>query len=198
MEFALLFVCTGNTCRSPIAERLALAGLAAAGATGLQVGSAGTRALPGRPMEVRAAKAIRRAGGLPDGFRTRRLDADLVRRAGLILTAAREHRAAVVELEPAAVRRTFTMLEFAALAAELPEHAELAPPSGTPAERAGVLAAEAARLRGRIPPLADYDIADPIGGRRKAYTQAVHTIAGALAIPLARIGRDPRSPAQAR
>src|SRR5437899_5225853 len=115
MEFTLLFVCTGNTCRSPIAERLALARLATAGATGLQVGSAGTRALPGRPMEVRAAKAIRRAGGLPDGFRTRRLDADLVRRAGLILTATREHRAAVAELEPAAVRRAFTMLEFAAL-----------------------------------------------------------------------------------
>jgi len=116
----------------------------------------------------------------------------------------------VAELEPAAVRRTFTLLEFAALAAELPADADgihvvraraltadrPADTAGTPAERARALAAGAARLRGRIPPLPAYDIADPIGGRRKAYTQAVQTIGAALAIPLARITQgQPAQPA---
>jgi protein-tyrosine-phosphatase len=50
MTFNLLFVCTGNTCRSPMAEALARAALADRGWTGVEVASAGVAALPGSPV----------------------------------------------------------------------------------------------------------------------------------------------------
>ncbi len=187
MSFRLLFVCTGNTCRSPIAERLARAALAPAELFGLEIGSEGTRAVAGRPMEKRAARVIRRAGADPEGFRTRRLTADLVAGADLILTATRGHRAAVVDLDPRAVRRTFTLRELAAIAAALPP-GEVT--GAQPADRAHALVAAAQRHRGLVP-VGDLDIADPIGGRRKAYAQATAAIAEALDGPLGYLLGDP-------
>ena len=176
LSFELLFVCTGNTCRSPIAERLAQAMLAPAEPHGLQIGSAGTKAAAGQPLEQQTAWAIRRAGADPEGFRTRPLTAALVAAADLILTAALRHRAVVAELNPRAARRTFTLRELAAIAAVIPPGAVTGP---YPADRAHALVAAAQRHRGLVP-VADHDIADPIGGRHKAYAQAAAAIAEAL------------------
>jgi protein-tyrosine phosphatase len=57
----ILFVCTGNICRSPSAERLATA-------AGASASSAGTRAVIGHPMHPESARVLRDLGGDPDGF----------------------------------------------------------------------------------------------------------------------------------
>ncbi|MBC3761648.1 arsenate reductase/protein-tyrosine-phosphatase family protein [Quadrisphaera oryzae] len=116
----VLVVCTGNICRSPIAERVLQAGLDAAavpGAPRVRVVSAGTGAVVGHAMEPEAAAAVRASGASPDGHAARQVTAADVRDAALVLTATREHRSAVVRLAPAAVRRSFTLREAARIAA---------------------------------------------------------------------------------
>src|SRR6266540_634052 len=133
-RFHILFVCTGNLCRSVIAERLTRHGLAArlgAGAAAFRVASAGTRGLIPAAID----------------------DADL------ILCASRDHRDEAVVMRPTASRRAYLFREFTRLAAYASP-----PAAGEAAvDRARRVVAEAARLRGRVPyvePAAD-EIEDP-------------------------------------
>jgi protein-tyrosine phosphatase len=160
--FGVLFVCTGNLCRSPIAERLlatALAGPVAAGA--LTVTSAGTRTRAGRPMERAAALVLGEVGVEEAGFVSSRLDEAAVNGADLILVAAREHRSATVSMAPAAMRRTFTLVEFARLLALVDD----APVDGrSPLESCRTLVESVAKQRGRVFLGAEAeDLPDPIG-----------------------------------
>ncbi|MEE3921705.1 hypothetical protein V2I01_36000 [Micromonospora sp. BRA006-A] len=58
------------------------------------------------------------AGADPAAFRTRRLRAEHLTGAALVLTATRRQRSACTSLAPAALTRTFTLRQFARLAAE--------------------------------------------------------------------------------
>jgi protein-tyrosine phosphatase len=81
-ELRVLFVCTGNTCRSPLAEGIFRAKLAKAGLDArVEVDSAGTRAGdPGGPPDARAREVARRHDVDLDGLRGRGLvPADLER-----------------------------------------------------------------------------------------------------------------------
>lgn len=102
----VLFVCTGNICRSPLAEQLLAA------RTGMAVTSAGTRAVPGAPMDRAMAAELVRLGRSPAGCVARRLDVGMVAGARLVLGLAREHREAAVRLAPAAHSRCFTLAEY--------------------------------------------------------------------------------------
>lgn len=103
----ILFVCTGNICRSPTAERLAAASLRAS--------SAGTRAVIGAPMHPEAARVLRDLGGDPAGFVARQLTPKIAADADLVLTMTTEHRDAVLEMAPRQLRRTFTLTEASLL-----------------------------------------------------------------------------------
>jgi protein-tyrosine phosphatase len=107
----LLFVCTGNICRSPTAERLTRAFAVNHGLSQLTASSAGTRAVVGYVMEPTAAEMLRRLGGDPKGFRARQLSPANVASADLILTMTTRHRDRVLSESPRAMRRTFTLLE---------------------------------------------------------------------------------------
>ena len=114
---SILTVCTGNICRSPVVEVL----LRAAAGDAFQISSAGTRAVVGAGISAPMAALLADGGFSPLFFSARQIFPDHVRAADLVLTATVAHRATVVEMAPAAVRRTFTVLEFARIMALLGE-----------------------------------------------------------------------------
>lgn len=161
MSFAVLFVCTGNICRSPSAELLFRDRLPEG--ADVSVSSAGTHGLEGHGVDQPTALALRELGIDPSRHRARRLDVRLLDVADLILTAASNERAIVLQSQPLLLARTFTLREFARLATE-PQLAY----SGSGVTSPGDLrlrVAEIATRRGSFPPLGtgENDIADPFG-----------------------------------
>lgn len=114
----ILTVCSGNICRSPLAEQLLRARLDDV-APRVNVASAGTIADDGVPMDAQAGELSRRYGGDPEPHRSRLLNERQIMTADLVLTATRAHRAAVVSLVPRASRYTFTLPQFASLLQQL-------------------------------------------------------------------------------
>jgi protein-tyrosine phosphatase len=151
--YDVLVVCEGNLCRSPLAERLLRLRLAD---SGVRVASAGVHAVVGAPMDASAAAELTRLGGDPSGFEARQLTASMATEADLVLAATRALRGRVVAAAPAALKRTFTLLELAALLE--------APPWGNlDADRLDTLA-RAADWRSSVSGLGrDLDVPDPIG-----------------------------------
>lgn len=96
----MTFVCTGNICRSPIAEKVFATELERAGlADGVRVTSAGTGGWHvGSPADERAA-ALLRAEGYPAEHRARQIDSDLLS-ADLIVALDNTHRRALQSKVP--------------------------------------------------------------------------------------------------
>jgi protein-tyrosine phosphatase len=179
----VLFVCSGNICRSPLGAQLLTARLGP-DAPAFVVESAGTIADDGARMDDAAAAQSRRLGGDPSAHRSRYLTPEIAASADLVLTAERSHRAAVASLAPRAAKRAFTIKQFARVLGGLePGDFEGV---GTPEQ----LVERVARLRGSVPPPADPaddDADDPY--RRSEAThvrvadeidRAIETIAAAV------------------
>lgn len=86
---SLLFVCAGNVCRSPFAERYAAV---AAPGTSVVFGSAGFEALEGYGMDAAMAAELVARGGSASGFRARALDPAMMADADLVLTMTLRQR----------------------------------------------------------------------------------------------------------
>jgi len=176
MSFSILFVCTGNICRSPLAERLLKARLGAAVGDrrgSFVVGSAGTHGWEGSAMDPSAAAELVRLGGDPTDFRGRQLTAQIIAGADLVLTATRAHRRVVLGELPEALRRTFTMCEFAHLV-----DGGAAADRDTTGTAAGLVAWAASR-RGSAT-RDDYDIADPYGASAVIHQQVADHISACV------------------
>ena len=190
---SILVVCTGNVCRSPYLERRLRHELAG---TGIAVASAGTKALAGLEMDEGTRERLDAAGSDARGFRARQVTPELVAGADLVLAAAREHRTAVAQLHPAALRRVFTVSDFA----DLVDGLTVVDPDADPladvdASWVRQVAAAAARRRGSIVARqSGVDITDPIGGPPSAFGQMADEVDAAL-VPIVRALRDlPGSP----
>lgn len=147
----------------------------------IQVVSAGTRGFDDAPMDPPAAEQLRRLGGDPSDFRSRSLTNQMCEQADLILTATRAHRAFVLERVPRALRRTFTLREFAEAAAMVRRGRPDAP------ELHDTVRLSAASRGAVTLTDADYDVLDPYGApvethRRTAdgIHQATESIATSL------------------
>ena len=181
MTSRILVVCTGNVCRSPLAERL----LAATLDPSVEVTSRGTHAWTDQDFSPEMAALLKRRRGIVAGARVAvRLTAADVRGADLVLGMEREHRAAAVRMHPAAVQRAFTLAEFARLLTEidtkLPSRADLD-------HRVELLVGRAHRGRRPVPAALD-DIVDPIGQPPRVYEEVFDQIDVAVARIAAVIG----------
>jgi glycine hydroxymethyltransferase len=106
----ILFICTGNVCRSPMAE--ALFRRVTDGRGAFRVLSAGLGALDGQPPTSHSVTAMRELGLDISGQRSRMLTTELVRMADYIFGMTRGHVETVALLYPAAAEKTFLLREF--------------------------------------------------------------------------------------
>jgi protein-tyrosine phosphatase len=118
VDFAVLFVCTGNVCRSPTAELLFRAW--ADPQAPVAAHSAGTHALVGAPIDTSTAVVLGESGLDPSLHSGTQFEARMAADADLVLTAQRKHRDLIIGKIPSTFRRTFTLKEFARLVHAIP------------------------------------------------------------------------------
>ena len=105
-----LFICTGNICRSPMAEGLLRKLLA--GRTDVRVVSAGVNAIRGQPASLHTVEVLRRLGIDLTQFRSQPLTDTLVAQATWIFAMTRSHLDTIHLLFPEAVDKAFLVCEF--------------------------------------------------------------------------------------
>jgi protein-tyrosine phosphatase len=111
VSFRILFVCSGNTCRSPLAEVIARRTFREHGWDDVDVASAGTFATDGGRVSAGSLE-VARANGLDlEAFESRALTPEEIGRADLILVMEPGHRSAVLGLDPQADTKTLLVGE---------------------------------------------------------------------------------------
>jgi protein-tyrosine phosphatase len=162
---SILVVCTGNICRSPMAEGILRTLLRGRGVGGVDVSSAGVAGWDGSGATPEAVQAMAQNGIDISEHVARRLDPAMVKRAGLVLGMAEEHSEAAVFMDPTASDRTFTLKELVKLLDHSPEAAaDTMSNEDAPRRLRGAMErAASARAAGRVQLPADQDVADPLG-----------------------------------
>jgi protein-tyrosine phosphatase len=117
LRWTMVLVCSGNTCRSPMAEAIAKDVLAKQRgiapddleAAGLRIVSAGVYAAPGSPPSPEAVDALAKMDIDMRPHRSRRLSLELIHEADVIYCMTRGHLEAIVEAAPYAADKTFLL-----------------------------------------------------------------------------------------
>jgi protein-tyrosine phosphatase len=179
----VLFVCTGNICRSPMAEQVFRARY---GDNYIEFSSSGIGALVGSGMPAQAAAISRQFGGVPDGHIARQITQEMIAESDLVIALSREHRSEVVRTYPRANRYTFTLREFARV---LETHSESARAMLIPRTAAAAVGV----IRDSIPIISsqrgyasrpavpeDDDVIDPYGRDQAVYDRSGREIGEAV------------------
>jgi protein-tyrosine phosphatase len=117
LRTTILFVCSGNTCRSAMAEAIARRVISEQmhvpeddlEKKGINVLSAGAFAMPGSRAAAPAVEAVKDLGADLTRHRSRPLTVELIHQADMIFTMSRSHSSAVAALVPSAVEKTATL-----------------------------------------------------------------------------------------
>ena len=108
----ILFVCTANVCRSPMAQEIFNA-LAADGRLPIRAESAGTAALEGEPMAPNTVAVLEEAGIYPAPHRARQVSGTMIEEAALVLTMSPRHAAKLRPLASVSPTEILTLPEYA-------------------------------------------------------------------------------------
>ena len=169
-------VCTGNICRSPMAERLLAAHAARLGASA-EVASAGVRALVGHPAEPGAVAAMARRGIDLGDHVARSATPDLVDAADLVVTMEAAHLVDLVSERGDRFERTFTLPELVDRCADHPGR------PGAPLCDWLAAVGEGRSARALVG-ATGLDVADPYGGSGRRFLRCadeLDELCGALA-----------------
>jgi protein-tyrosine-phosphatase len=107
----VLFVCTGNTCRSPMAEGLFRK--AVRGRADFATSSAGVAASRGRPASEETASVLKRRDAALDSFASRMVTAEILAEATHVFAMTEDHLAILEERFPEHTDKFFLVREFA-------------------------------------------------------------------------------------
>lgn len=173
-QFRILTICTGNICRSPVAERLLQAALGGE----VLVSSAGVNAVVGSPIHPAMVTLLEGADVDAGHFAARQVVPRDIRSADLVLALTRDHRARLVQEAPAALRRSFTLLEFARIVSS----PDLPPiPPGTVDVRLRAIVPLATQHRAPAQVADSDDVPDPYGREAADYELVYALIRDAVA-----------------
>lgn len=103
----ILFICTGNTCRSPMAEYLYRK------ITGKEAASAGLSANEGASASEEAVTVMRERGIDLSKHRARQVDVPMLEAANRVLTMTEGHKAMLCYAAPAYAEKVMTLCEWA-------------------------------------------------------------------------------------
>ena len=107
----IMFVCTGNTCRSPMAAAMAAQIFAESGLTA-EISSAGVNAFQGRPASCHAITVMEEGGLCLQSHKASVVCGETLESASLVLTMTASHRAVLLSDYPAAEDKIFTLAEY--------------------------------------------------------------------------------------
>ena len=109
---SILFVCTGNSCRSIMAEGLMKKYLRALGKDKIEVVSAGVGAVGGFPPTEETVETMKKEGVDVSGYRSKKITREMIKGADLILVMEASHKDIVARFMPEAVSKTYLLKEF--------------------------------------------------------------------------------------
>lgn len=162
----VLFVCTGNICRSPMGELMFPLFFHH---TDIETDSAGTQGLISNPIDPSSARLMELDGIDSSAFRSKRLTPQLAMDSDLILCFTEHQRNKIIALAPRVRTRTFVLSDFANLCQYFSDHNLLK--SGTVENRLHEVIYNASMVRHALPAAEDID--DPYRKEFSAFQKAM-------------------------